>query len=48
MDDLRGRINLALSVLEHRKHCETCHNVILTAVAALEGVPIDVLLREEG
>lgn len=43
---LRGRVNLALSVLSHRKHCSECHDAILTAIAALEGVPFDVLIRE--
>lgn len=45
---LRSRINLALSVLNHRKHCAGCHKDILVAIAALEGVPYEVLIREEG
>lgn len=51
MDDakqLRGRLNLALSVLSHRKHCDECHDTIQVATAALEGVPYEVLVREEG
>lgn len=47
-DDLRGRINLALSVLSHRRHCDECDEAIQTAIAALEGVPYDVLVREAG
>lgn len=46
--DLQGRINLALSLLSHRKHCDGCHKDIQTAIAALEGVPYEVLIREAG
>jgi hypothetical protein len=46
--DLQGRINLALSVLSHRKHCDDCKTTIQTAIAALEGVPFEVLIREAG
>lgn len=48
VDELHARINLALSVLNHRRHCDACHHNILVAIAALEGVPIEVLVREEG
>jgi hypothetical protein len=47
-DELRARINLALSVLSHRTHCDDCKNTIQTAIAALEGVPYEVLIREAG
>ena len=46
--ELQGRISVALSVLSHRKHCEECDDAIQTAIAALEGVPYEVLVREAG
>jgi len=44
--ELQGRIALALSVLSHRKHCDDCKKTVTTAIAALEGVPYEVLIRE--
>lgn len=47
-DELQARINLALSILSHKTECETCDQAVKTAMAALEGVPYDVLVREAG
>lgn len=44
--ELRGRINLALSLLNHRPHHPSDDDLIRLIVAALEGVPFEVLLRE--
>lgn len=46
--ELQGRINLALSILNHRKRCAACDETVMRAVAALEGVPYEVLVREAG
>lgn len=46
--ELLSRNMLALSILNHRKHCDECKPDIMVAIAALEGVPFEVLIREAG
>jgi hypothetical protein len=39
--DLRGRIALALSVLQQRRFCPTCRPSVTDAIGALKGKTID-------
>lgn len=43
---LRNR--LAQSILSHKEQCDQCRESDQKAIAALEGVPYDVLVREAG
>ena len=41
--ELRGRIALALSVLQHRRFCSDCRSSVTDAIGALNGKSIDQL-----
>lgn len=44
--ELQSRINVALSLLSHRPHHPDDDELVRVVVAALEGVPFEVLVRE--
>lgn len=44
--ELQGRINLALSLLNHRPHHADDDALVRLVISALEGVPIEALLRD--
>lgn len=44
--ELRGRINLALSLLSHRPHHSDDDELVRLVTSALEGAPIDALAEE--